>query len=220
MYFDDYGAQRAAQFIDECQVLGNRFMLYTGYRIGIDDCVVIPRKVVKSIVDNEFLKTNPLDPDVAVVDVKNKIMNMSRQQSSQNDKNGFMISLGSGAKGSLFNVCQMTGLLGQQYVNGERLTDDMPQGTIFDQGFIVGSFGSGLTPKEFFSHVRARITSLCDTALTTSQTGSSQRKLIKLMEKMVVHKDGSVRWVSSKRIYEEEFAGDGIDPCRRVLDPN
>ena len=40
------------------------------------------------------------------------------------------------------------------------------------------------------------------------------------MEKMVVHKDGSIRWVSSKRIYEEEFAGDGIDPCRRVLDPN
>ena len=67
-------------------------MLYTRYSIGIDDCVGIPGKVVKSIVDNEFLKTNPLDPDVAVVDVKNKIMNMSRQQSSQNDKNGFMIS--------------------------------------------------------------------------------------------------------------------------------
>ena len=71
--FDNYGAQRAAQFIDECQVLANRFMLYTGYSIGIDDCVVIPRKVVKSIVDNEFLKTNPLDPDVAVEDVKTAV---------------------------------------------------------------------------------------------------------------------------------------------------
>ena len=39
--FDDYGAQRAAQFIDECQFLANRYMLYTGYSIGIDDCVVI-----------------------------------------------------------------------------------------------------------------------------------------------------------------------------------
>ena len=62
--------------------------------------------------------------------------------------------------------------------------------------------------------------SFFDTALTTSQTGYSQRKLIKLMEKMVVHNDGSVRCVSSKRVYEEEFGGDGIDPCRRVLDPN
>ena len=68
----------------------------------------------------------------------------------------------------------------------------MPQGTIFDQGFLIGSFGSGLNPKEILSHAEAGGTSLCDTALTTSQTGYSQRKLIKLMEKMVVHNDGSM----------------------------
>ena len=77
-----------------------------------------------------------------------------------------------------------------------------------------------MSPKEFFSHARAERTSLCDTALTTSQTGYFQRKLIKLMEKMVVDNDGSVRCVCSKRIYEEAFGGDGIDPCKRVLDPN
>ena len=91
----------------------------------------------------------------------------------------------------------------------------MPQGTILDQGFIVGSFGSGLTPKEFFSHARTGRTSLCDTALRTLQTGYSQRTLIKLMEKMVVHNDGSVRYMCSKRIYKEAFGGGGIDPCRR-----
>ena len=91
-----------------------------------------PQKVVKSIVDNEFLKPDPLNPDVALEDVKNKIINMSRQLLSQNDNNGFMISVGPGAKGSLLNVCQMNGLLGQQYINGKRLTDDRPQGTIFD----------------------------------------------------------------------------------------
>ena len=105
--FDNYGAQRAAQFIDECQFLANRYMLYTGYSIGINDCVVILRKVVKSVVDNAFLKADSLDPDVAVEDIKNKVMNMSRQQLSQNDNNGFMISVGSGAKGSLFNVYSM-----------------------------------------------------------------------------------------------------------------
>ena len=114
----------------------------------------------------------------------------------------------------------MTRLLGQQYINGKRVTDDISQGTIFDQRFVVGSFGSGLSPKEFFNHARAGRVSLCDTALTTSQTGYSQRKLIKLMEKMVVHNDGSIRCMCSKRVYEEVFGGDGIDPCRRVLDPN
>ena len=195
-------------------------MFYTGYSIGINDCVVIPRKVVKSIVDNEFLKADPLNPDVAVEDVKNKIMNMSRQQLKQNGDNDFLISIESGAKGSLFNVCQMTGLLGQQYINGKRLTDGRPQGTIFDQGFVVGSFRSGLSPKEYFSHARAGRASLCDTGLTTSQTEYSQRKLIKLMEKMVVHNDGSMICVCSKRIYKKAFGGDGIDPCKRVLDPN
>ena len=114
----------------------------------------------------------------------------------------------------------MTGLLGQQYINGKRLTDGSAQGTIFDQRFVVGSFASGLSPKEFSGHARVGRTSLCDTALTTSQTEYSQRKLIKLMEKMVVPNDGSMRCVCSKRIYKEAFGGDGIYPCKRVLDPN
>ena len=195
-------------------------MLCTGYSTGIDHCVLILKKVVKCIVDNEFLKADPRNPDVVVEDIKNKIMNMSRLQLSQNDNNGFMKSVEPGAKGSLFNLCQMIGLFGQQYINGKQLTDGTPQGTIFDQGFVAGSFGSGLSPKEFFSHGRAGRTSLCDTALTASQTGYSQRKLIKLMEKMVAHNDRSVRCVCSKKIYEESFGRDGIHPCKRVLDPN
>ena len=130
--FDDYGAQRVTQFIDKCQFLANRFVLYTGYSIGINDCVVIPKKVVKGIVDNGFLKSDPLDSDAAVEDVKNKVTNISRHLLTQNDNNGSMMSVESGANGNLFNVCQMTGLLGQQYINGKRLTDGISQGTIFD----------------------------------------------------------------------------------------
>ena len=60
---------------------------------------------MKSVADNEFLKANPLDTDLVVEDVKNNIMNMSRQQLNQDDNNGFMISVGSWAKRSLLNVC-------------------------------------------------------------------------------------------------------------------
>ena len=56
--FDDYGEQRDALFIDEGQFLANRYILYTGYNIGIDDCVVIPREVVESIVNKEFSKVS------------------------------------------------------------------------------------------------------------------------------------------------------------------
>ena len=153
-----------------------------------------------------------LNPDVAVEHIKSKIMNMSKQLLNQNENNGFMISVESVAKGSLFNVCQMTVLLGQQCINGNRLTDG--GSTSFDQGFVVELFGSGFRPEEFLNHARAGRTPLCDTALTTSQTGYSQPKLIKLNEKMVV------QGLSSRKIYKEAFGGDGIDPCRRVLNLN
>ena len=129
--FDDYGAQRVAELINECQFPAKMYMLYTGYSICIDGCVVIPKKVVKIIVD-EFLKADPLDPDVAVEDVKNKDMTMPRQHLSQNDNNRFIISVDSGGKGSLFNVCETTGLLGQQDINGKSLIDGRPLETIFD----------------------------------------------------------------------------------------
>ena len=57
--------------------------------------------------------------------------------------NGFMVSVKSGAKGSLFNLCQMTGMLGQQHLNSARLSAR--------KGFITGSFETGLSPKEFFA---------------------------------------------------------------------
>ena len=60
-----------------------------------------------------------------------------------------MISVGSGAKGILFNMCQVPGFLGKQYINGKRQTENLSKGAIFDQGVIVGLFGSGLTLKEF-----------------------------------------------------------------------
>ena len=65
-------------------------------------------------------------------------MNMFRQQLSQSDNIVFMISVGSRAKGSLFNVCQMTGLLGQQYINGKRLTGGIPQGAILTRDLLLG----------------------------------------------------------------------------------
>ena len=64
-----------------------------------------------------------------------------------------MISVESEAKGSLFNVFQMTGLLGQQHINSKRLTGGILQGTIFDQGFVVGSFRSGLSHVCFITNL-------------------------------------------------------------------
>ena len=177
--FDDYGPKVAGKFIDECQFLSNRYMLYTGYSIGIDDCVTISRQTIEKVVQGSLLPdADDLPKHVLLIylnNTKDKVMGMAKQQLSSMSKNGFMTSVNSRAKGSLFNVCQMTGMLAQQYINGERLRPvDKNVTGIRQRGFITGSFGVGLTPGEFFLHAQSGRTSLCNTALTTSQTEYSQ----------------------------------------------
>ena len=124
--FNDCGPQVVSKFTDECQFLSNCYMLYTGYSIGIDNCVTISRQTIEKVVQGSL----PPDADdlpehcllIYLSNVKDKVMGMAKQQlSSSTFKNGFMTSVNSGAKGSLFNVCQMTEMLAQQYINGERL---------------------------------------------------------------------------------------------------
>ena len=222
--FDDYGAERAGRFIDECQFLSNRYMLYTGYSIGIEDCVSIPRSVIEKVVKDSLPDDVDKLPEPVLLallnNVKNKVMSMAKQKLHSQRKNGFLISTESGAKGSLFNVCQMAGMLAQQCINGERLKPvdtGVPAG-VRERGFVLGSFGTGLTPKEFFSHAQSGRTSLCDTGLTTSQTGYSQRRLIKLLERLVIQNDGSVRCCYTGKKYETYFGTDGVDPSRKGVD--
>ena len=124
--FDDCGPQVVSKFTDECQFLSNCYMLYTGYSIGIDDCVTIFRQTIEKVVQGSL----PPDADdlpehcllIYLSNVKDKVMGMAKQQlSSSTFKNEFMTSVNSGAKGRLFNFCQMTEMLAQQYINGERL---------------------------------------------------------------------------------------------------
>lgn len=52
---------------------------------------------------------------------------------------------------------------------------------------------------------------LVDTAVKTAETGYLQRRLVKCLEDLVVHYDGSVR-NSINEIVELTFGGDGLDP--------
>ena len=97
-------------------------------------------------------------------------MGIAKQKLCRNGQvNGFMVSVKSGAKGSLFSVFQMAGMLGRQYINGARLSNpSMAVQYFYQKVFITGLFGRGLTPRELFSHAQSGRTSLCDTELTTS----------------------------------------------------
>ena len=66
--------------------------------------------------------------------------------------------------------------------------DKAPEG----KGFVANSFYSGLTPTEFFFHTMAGREGLVDTAVKTAETGYMSRRLMKALEDLFVHYDGTV----------------------------
>ena len=155
------------------------------------------------------------------------VLNASRDEagkfltSSLNLTNKALVMAQSGAKGSVLNLCQMVSTLGQQIVNGKRVQngfigrtlphfphdDLMPE----SRGFVFNSFYTGLLPTEFFFHTMAGREGLIDTAVKTADTGYMQRKLVKVMEDLVVEYDYSVR-SSEGKLVQFLYGDDGLDP--------
>ena len=52
---------------------------------------------------------------------------------------------------------------------------------------------------------------LVDTAVKTAETGYMQRRLVKSLEDLVQHYDGTVR-NSTNEVIQFEYGGDGLDP--------
>lgn len=127
-----------------------------------------------------------------------------------------------GSKGSLINVSQMVACVGQQAIRGQRVCDgyngrSLPHFNYGDKsplakGFVSNSFFSGLTTVEFFFHTMAGREGLLDTAVKTAETGYMQRRLVKALEDVVSHYDGSVR-NSNGEVVQLVYGDDGMDPA-------
>ncbi|KAJ8919935.1 hypothetical protein NQ315_006464 [Exocentrus adspersus] len=127
----------------------------------------------------------------------------------------------SGSKGSFINISQMIACVGQQALNGKRVPDGFDNRSLphFKQhsktpeakGFVENSFYTGLTPTEFFFHTMGGREGLVDTAVKTAETGYMQRRLVKSLEDLVVHYDGSVRNAEGD-IVQINYGCDGLDP--------
>ncbi|XP_045464776.1 DNA-directed RNA polymerase III subunit RPC1 [Harmonia axyridis] len=127
----------------------------------------------------------------------------------------------SGSKGSVINISQMVSCVAQQAVNGKRVPDgfdlrSLPHFLNLDmspeaKGFVENSFYSGMIPTEMFFHTMGGREGLVDTAVKTAETGYMQRRLVKVLEDLVVAYDNTVR-NAEKHIVQLRYGGDGLDP--------
>ncbi|CAH1982162.1 unnamed protein product [Acanthoscelides obtectus] len=125
----------------------------------------------------------------------------------------------SGSKGSNINISQVIACVGQQNVEGKRIPFGFRKRTLphfikddygpESRGFVENSYLAGLTPSEFYFHAMGGREGLIDTAVKTAETGYIQRRLIKAMESVMVHYDGTVR-NSVGQLIQLRYGEDGL----------
>lgn len=167
----------------------------------------------------------------------NRELNIARDETGQEvqktlkDDNNVKQMVVAGSKGSFINISQMAVCVGQQSVEGKRIPfgfrhRTLPHFTKDDfspeaRGFVENSYLRGLTPQEFFFHAMAGREGLIDTAVKTAETGYIQRRLVKALEDVMVHYDGTVR-NSLGDLIQFTYGEDGMDGAfieRQSVDP-
>ncbi|WP_254522084.1 DNA-directed RNA polymerase subunit A' [Natrinema caseinilyticum] len=241
-----YGNTRARIFINEVSTLAMRAIMHFGFSIGIDD-ETIPEEAqarIDETIDDandrveelieayergelESLPGRTIDETLEM-----KIMQtLSRARDNAgniadehfSDENPAVVMANSGARGSMLNLTQMAGAVGQQAVRGERINRGYEDRTLSHyepddlsaeaHGFVENSYTSGLTPREFFFHAMGGREGLVDTAVRTSKSGYLQRRLINALSELETQYDGTVR-DTSDTIVQFEFGEDGTSPVK------
>ena len=219
-----------------------KYLIRSGFSVGISDVIIhddirkMNEKIIMEAKEDIINMTKQVHLNI-FEDISNnidkvyemKIMGIISKTTSKLDESNtknidkdnrinYMIT--SGSKGSATNLTQMTCILGQQMVNGSRISlafdnRSLPHYSKYDngiesRGYITNSFIDGLTPQEFFFHAMTGREGLIDTAVKTAKSGYVQRKLIKTMEDLKVNHDYTVR-SSNDDIIQFTYGDDGFD---------
>lgn len=224
----DMGKKRGMQMVSDMQRLATRWLCLRGCSVGVTDCRG-PDKLNRSCLDMALQKrvcrANRLfskgKSTRALEIMQGALMACGTVVSKTMSNNNMLGSLvTSGSKGSIVNLAQVMGCVGQQ-TNTEiqhcdrrtsyRKTNDRL--TAMHNGFCQSSFYKGLHPVEFFHHTVSGRSGLIDTAVKTAKIGYVQRRLIKAMEPVKVGYD--MRVFKIGRFLQQRFGGNGLS-CEKL----
>jgi len=244
----DHGMDAGRAFIDNATRLGIAVATMFGFTTsiededipdeaqhkiaeGLDDAMKQIQKLVKAYEQGELesLPGRSIEEtlEMEIMRVTGKARDMAGEIAGEHLglENSAVIMAKSGARGSMLNLSQMSGLVGQQAVRGERISRGYQYRTLphfkkgdlgaSAKGFVGSSYKKGLTPTEYFFHSMGGREGLVDTAVRTSRSGYMQRRLINALEDVKVEKDGTVRQAGGQ-IIQFIYGEDGIDPTRSL----
>ncbi|MBN1432945.1 MAG: DNA-directed RNA polymerase subunit A' [Methanomicrobiaceae archaeon] len=243
------GLERGRQFVDDVTKLSIRGIMFDGFSFGIDDEDLSKieygqiDEVLSEAEDDverriRIYEEGQLEPmpgrtleetlEMQIMQVLGKARDRTGDIAGRHLglSNSAVVMAVSGARGSMLNLTQMAGCIGQQAVRGERITRGYEGRTLphFKKGdrgaqahgFVRNSYKSGLTPTEFFFHAIGGREGLVDTAVRTSQSGYLQRRMINALQDLKVGYDGTVR-TSGGRIIQFRYGEDSTDPAKSSM---
>ena len=241
----DYGPQTVINFITDVYNIMREWLDVRGFSVGLDDCFLAgdnPQGDIEYEIQRAKILVRSMgwklkDPleeerrEKQIIAYLNTAKGLGARISEKNlpPSNAFNVMSKSGAKGSTFNIAQITGMLGQQFVQGQRMPEVISDGTrclpYFSEnsldpaarGFCNNSFLTGLRPSELFFHQAGGREGLTDTAVKTADTGSMHHRVVKALEDVKVFSDGSARnafGVIFQYVYGED--GFGADMLETV----
>ena len=240
--YKEYGKDITSTFIDNVQFLVNKWLDVAGFTVGLKDCVASKVEEIDAAVERCFVEANTVHdttfhPGVREARInatlgKARDIGLKMAKDSMNKNNNFLATIMAGSKGDFFNIAQITGLLGQQTIDGQRLPKHLSNGTrslphypfgkldtddeYESRGFIRNSFIHGLNPKEFYLHAMTGRDGIINTSVSTAKSGYIQRRIVKIAEDISVKYDGTVRNLENN-IYEFAYADCGLDPTELIV---
>lgn len=217
----DYGPEITSNFIDNIQFVANGWLLVHGFSIGLGDCIVnntlidpIKDKLTECYTKAEGIKETTKNPGICEIRItaclsEARDVGMKIAKEAMSKDNNILVTVTAGAKGDMFNVSQIAGIMGQQNVEGKRIVPTLSHGKrtlphypieIKDRereyesrGFVKNSFIHGLSPEEFWCHQISGREGVISTAMKTAETGYMERKTVKNCEDIKIYHDQTVR---------------------------
>jgi len=202
----DYNNQRAIQFVSEFSRMMNQWLYQQGFTVGIYDCMAHNTDVIEEEINKNLLKAkasiqSETDPELREMSIKialNDTASIGRKVAAEALKpdNKIKKIVKSGSKGNDFNITQITGLVGQQNVSGNRIEKQFGGRTLphfefeiddirtefMSRGFVFSSYFKGMNPMETFFAAAGGREGLIDTAVK-SVTGDTS---------IIVYHNGSI----------------------------
>jgi DNA-directed RNA polymerase beta' subunit len=242
--YKEYGPEETSIFIDRIQFATNNWLLKVGFSIGLGDCVITNEKKkqeINDVIEKCYIEVDGIKNMTSHVGIRevriNATLNKAKDiglriaKKSLSADNNFLPTITSGSKGDFFNIAQITGLLGQQNLQGKRIPLSLNHGKrslphypldkldsaqeYESRGFIASSFIHGLNPRQFYFHAMSGREGVSDTAMGTATSGYMQRSISKLTDDIKIEYDQTVRDVTG-RIYQNSYGEFGIDPSCAV----